>query len=532
MEAKFGVHAQNAKVLFHVACSRCVHFKVSSPMEANSLVRRPNIFARNYVFILAAVAALNNCNLGYDMGIVAGVGPILLKQNQFSVSEVQLELFIGVLDVSSLIGAASSNYLADKFGRKGCMALSELLFIFSVIGMACAQNYATLVAFRCVCGVGVGLGLTIGPLYVGELAPSAVRGKLVSWSELATNIGLLTAFVVGALAASLPEHLSWRLMLGLGAVLPTVLLCSLYCMPESPRWLILHGKVFSQTHLLAITAPASKYDVLPEVAKHVTAVMSLQVEEARGVLQRIHPPGADTDARVQDIQQTLTEESATYAQGGWHAIFCPTHAVYRALLAGVGIAAIQQLSGIEALTSYFVFIFQRAGLKASDAFLFLILFGVSKLVTVYIASRYFDDPNCGRRKLLLTSGIGVFLSMFVFAWVFSFPISPASQAIAVVTMFWYVIAYSVGYGPGAWVVMLEVLPMQIRGDQPQQEELKDAEVDADCAAGGEGAPGGWEDENVDDAVRNPVQLSSHGRMYSSVQPQEAKEETKSDTVAK
>lgn len=203
----------------------------------------PSLVARNYVFILAAVAALNNCNLGYDMGIVASVGPILLEQSEFTVSEVQVQLFIGALDISSLLGATISNSLSDRFGRKSCMAVSEILFIVSVLGMACAQNYGALVLFRCVCGVAVGLGLTIGPLYIGELAPSSVRGKLVSWSEIATNVGLLAAFITGAALAGLSNAVSWRAMLGLGGLLPAVLLLSLCCMPESPRWLIMKGKV-------------------------------------------------------------------------------------------------------------------------------------------------------------------------------------------------------------------------------------------------------------------------------------------------
>ena len=204
---------------------------------------KENVDFKNYVFIIAAVAALNNCNLGYDMGIVSGVGPILQKQTEFEVSDVQLEIFIGALDISALIGAASSNYLADRFGRKGCMALSELLFVISVLGMACAQNYPTLIVFRCVCGVAVGLGLTIGPLYIGELAPNDIRGKLISWSELATNVGLLVAFCIGASFSGLPMDTSWRVMLALGSLLPSLLLACLYFMPESPRWLIVNGRV-------------------------------------------------------------------------------------------------------------------------------------------------------------------------------------------------------------------------------------------------------------------------------------------------
>jgi hypothetical protein len=181
------------------------------------------------------------------------------------------------------------------------------------------------------------------------------------------------------------------------------------------------------------------------------------------VVRKLHPHSAERAAEyVAEIQTAIAAEEAKYVNGGWHAILHPTPALKLALLAALGVAAIQQLSGIEALTSYFVFIFQRAGLQTSGAYVFLILFGVCKLLTVYLASRWFDSPYCGRRPLLLLSGAGVFLCMILFALLFSFPISQVSTVVTVVAMFIYVIAYSVGYGPGAWVVMLEVLPMQIR----------------------------------------------------------------------
>ena len=180
------------------------------------------------------------------------------------------------------------------------------------------------------------------------------------------------------------------------------------------------------------------------------------------MLRKIYHGDVDTVQMVRDIKEQIEAEEALYTQGGWHAIIHPTRPVFFALLAGIGIAAIQQLSGIEAITSYFVFIFERAGLETSDAFVYLILFGVCKLLTVYFASKLFDSPNYGRRPLLLISGLGVTAAMLTFCLIFTFPITEASKGVAVFIMFWYVIFYSIGYGPGTWVVMLEVLPMQIR----------------------------------------------------------------------
>ena len=177
---------------------------------------------------------------------------------------------------------------------------------------------------------------------------------------------------------------------------------------------------------------------------------------------QVYNDNIDTAQMVRDIKLVIEMEADLYTQGGWHAILRPSASVYYALLAALGIAAIQQLSGIEAITSYFLFIFERAGVESSDTYIYLILFGVCKLVTVYIAGLYFDNPQCGRRKLLLVSGVGVAVCMLVFCVIFANPMTESSKSVVVTFMFVYVISYSVGYGPGTWVVMLEVLPMQIR----------------------------------------------------------------------
>mmetsp|Transcript_14462 Transcript_14462/g.21744 ORF Transcript_14462/g.21744 Transcript_14462/m.21744 type:complete len:555 (+) Transcript_14462:74-1738(+) len=383
-----------------------------------------------YIYIITAVAAINSCNLGYDQSIIASVGPLLLDQTQFKVSEVQLEVFIGILDFASLLGAATSNIVADKYGRKGCLRFAAIIFAVSVLGMAISQDYATLLTFRFLTGIGVGIGLSIDPMYIGEVAPSEKRGKLISCAELAINIGILLGFAFGAALHGLAKDLGWRIMLALGALMPVILLILLLYMPETPRWLVLNGRE----------------------------------AEAEQVLKDVYDNGVDTAEMLVGIKESIAREQALNAtHGGWEAIYRPTPSMRRSLVAGCGQGILQQLSGIEVMMNYFVFLFRKADIHV-NAYIYLVVFGFLKLITVGAVAPLFDSPHFGRKKMLVISGIGVSISMFVFAVVYSPTFSDATWRgpILIATMFFYVTIFSVGYGPGTWIVIAEVFPTHLR----------------------------------------------------------------------
>lgn len=277
----------------------------SSTRNRNSTHKIP---AATYRYCLCA--ALNSVNFGYDVGVSTAVAPKV--QAAFDLSEVQLQLFVGFLNFWTIGGCALlAPFLSDRYGRRAAFVVAAVLFIIGVLGQAVASSYAQLMWGRTLVGLGCGVGEAVGPLYISELSPAEHRGELGSWAEIGIDLGVMLGFSSTILLYSVPDALEWRLMLGLGAILPAVMiyLCR-YVLPESPRWLLTRQ----------------------------------QDAAARAVLEDTYPPGTDVDAMVQDMKESIELE-----RHGWSALLRPTPAVRRMLLVGIGVATMQQIVGIDAI---------------------------------------------------------------------------------------------------------------------------------------------------------------------------------------
>ena len=210
----------------------------ASPTDTHQLTRtaEPDEAVPTYVILLAMCAALNSCNLGYDIGVNSGVGfHLQAKGEGMELSDVRLELFFGIFGLAAMVGAAISYTASDGLGRRKAFACTSVAFIIGVLWTATATSYASLLCGRFVTGSGVGLGLAIDPVYIAEVSPPQHRGRLVTWSETATNVGILLGFISGFAFRDSGEG-GWRAMIALGAVIPCVLLVLIKTfMPESPR---------------------------------------------------------------------------------------------------------------------------------------------------------------------------------------------------------------------------------------------------------------------------------------------------------
>ena len=173
--------------------------------------------------------------LGYDIGIISGA--IIFIRDDLGLSTRQAEVVVGSLNLVSALGALVVGSLADRLGRKGAIALAQLLFVAGTLTMVLSSAFAGLLVGRILMGLGVGCGFVVGPLYAAELSPPALRGMFTALFEVAIGLGILLGYAVAYVCRDMPLDTGWRVMVGCGGVPPLVSLLLLALLPESPRFL-------------------------------------------------------------------------------------------------------------------------------------------------------------------------------------------------------------------------------------------------------------------------------------------------------
>jgi len=372
---------------------------------------------RGYVLLVASVAALGGLLFGYDTGVISGA--ILFITKDFALSTNLQALTISVVLVGCMAGAATAGALADRFGRRWTLLWAGVIFLFGALISALTPNEAVLLAGRFVVGVGIGFSSVVAPLYISEVAPSNVRGALVSLYQFAITIGILAAYLIDYVLAASGQ---WRLMLGLAVVPSFVLIAGMVVLPESPRYLfkILRG------------------------------------DTARAELKRIYDDAAAAQQEADSILDSLRAKSA-----GFEAFAQPAFRL--ALFIGVSLAVLQQVTGINAVIYYGPQIFQMAGVGSAKASIFAqtLVGGVNSLLTL-VAIFYVD--RIGRKPLLYAGLAGMFAALSALAYAFARPhLSGSLGTIALSSMMVYVGCFAFSLGPIVWLLISEIFPLPVRG---------------------------------------------------------------------
>lgn len=376
--------------------------------------------------LYAFCASLNSCNLGYDIGVNTGAGPLL--QSSLSLSNFQLEIFFGSLNLFAMIGALSSHYINDKFGRCKSFIVAAIIFIVGSVIQSTAINYEMLMVGRAFVGLGVGFGLAVDPIYISEISQASHRGYLVTWSEFAINLGIVFGFVSGLLFATVDENVAWRYMFALGVILPCVVIyLASFVMPESPRWLVTNNRE----------------------------------EEARTVLQSVYPEGYNVNMIVYEIKDDIKKEEIAEHRHGWGVILHPSPAYKRMLLVGVGTAIAQQAVGIDAILYFMVFILDQSGITSRVTQMWILVgLGLVKLCVIFVAGLLLDKT--GRRPLMIISLLGMSVSFIIVSLSFIGGTTAASETAVIVGLALYLAFFSIGMGPATWTIASEVFPTTIR----------------------------------------------------------------------
>ncbi|VAH72686.1 unnamed protein product [Triticum turgidum subsp. durum] len=205
-----------------------------------------------YAFTSAVCASMATIVLGYDIGVMSGASLYIKKDLQ--ISDVQVEIMMGILSVYALLGSFLGARTSDWVGRRLTVVFAAAIFFTGSLLMGFAVNYAMLMVGRFVTGVGVGYAIMVAPVYTAEVSPASARGFLTSFTEVFINVGILLGYVSNYAFARLPLRLGWRVMLGIGAVPSALLALMVFGMPESPRWLVMQGRLADARAVLAKTS--------------------------------------------------------------------------------------------------------------------------------------------------------------------------------------------------------------------------------------------------------------------------------------
>jgi MFS transporter, SP family, arabinose:H+ symporter len=334
------------------------------------------------------IVALGGFLMGFDASVISGV--VRFIEPEFNLSKLELGWAVSSLTLTATLGMMIAGPLSNTYGRRYILRWAAVFYAVSALASALSPNFTTLVIARMIGGFGVGASLIIAPMYIAEIAPPALRGRLVSINQLNIVLGISVAFFTNYLILrfSQSDHAwvatlgidlyQWRWMLGL-ETLPAVLYFGfLFLVPRSPRWLLMKGR--DEEAML----------VLKKVSSEEQAKKDLKAVKASFV----------TAAHKQKVP--LAE------------LFKP--ALRIVLLIGVVVAVLQQITGINSVFFYAPMIFEQSGIGADASFSQAILVGLTNLVFTILAIMFID--RFGRRVLLLVGLSGIAISMFVLAWGF------------------------------------------------------------------------------------------------------------------
>lgn len=372
------------------------------------------------IYFIAAVAATGGLLFGFDTGVINVALPSLREQLQLTPS--QESMVVGAVLFGAMFGPFISGFLTDKLGRKKINIIASLIFVVGSILAAIAPDTNSLIAGRLLLGLAIGIVAATIPLYLAELSPKDKRGRMVTFFQLAITLGILLSYVVGYIFGDAEN--AWRLMFWAGFVPAIILFVGMLLVPESPRWLLTKGRN----------------------------------EEALKVLNQLRTP-EDAVAEYNETLKLLKEEKLN--KSNWMELFMPKLRI--PLFIGIGIFAIQQFSGINAIIYYSTDIFKSL-FTDSQATLATVGVGIVNSLATILGMQFLD--KWGRKPLLYTGLIGTAVCLCTVGLAFLFESSlPASlrQMMLVGGIYTYIIFFAISLGPLGWLLISEVYPLKIRG---------------------------------------------------------------------
>jgi len=369
-------------------------------------------YNNKYILGISFISALGGYLFGFDFAVISGALPFL--QKQFVLDAYWEGFATGVLALGAIIGCLVAGKVSDKFGRRPGLMLSAVLFALSSLAMAFSPDRDFFITARFVAGIGVGMASMLSPMYIAEISPAHLRGRMVAVNQLTVVLGIVITNLVNYTLRDNGDD-AWRWMFGLGVIPSSLFLIGAYLLPESPRWLIKAG----------------------------------QNVKANAVLQKIGD-GAYAQTSLINIQESLVGiTKANYA-----AVF--KKATLPAVMVGIGLAVFQQFCGINTVFNYAPKIFASVGASQDDQLLQTVFIGGVNVLFTILAMLLVD--KIGRKPLMLFGAGGLAILYIIVVQL----LSSGSASVS-----WFLLTaigtYAMSLAPVTWVLISEIFPTKVRG---------------------------------------------------------------------
>ena len=393
----------------------------------------------SYVIFMAVVAAIGGILFGYDTAVISGTTELV--RNQFGLTDMTEGWYVGCALIGSIAGVLVAGTLSDYLGRKLTMLISAALFSISAIGCAVCGSFDGLVAYRIIGGIGIGIVSIVSPIYISEVSPARIRGTLVSLYQLAVTIGFLLAYLAnwvidanidpsltlrmtdGATDITLWQKImhteAWRGMLGSETLPALLFFLIIFFIPESPKWLIVKGRL----------------------------------QKASDVLAKIYSTSAEINAEITATRDALGED-----KGRWSDLLKP--GIITAVIAGSAIAILGQFMGVNAVLYYGPKIFSEAGFD--NPMFSTVLVGVVNCLTTVLAVFIID--RVGRKQLIYWGVSGMIICLLAIGVYFNWGNSLGLGNGFMLTFFLaYVFCTAISICAVVFVLLSEMYPNSVRG---------------------------------------------------------------------
>ena len=378
-------------------------------------------YNQKFIYFICIVSALGGLLFGYDWVVIGGA-KIFYEQFFFITDDPNMQgLAMSIALAGCLLGALTTGTLADGYGRKPLLIIAAFIFLISAYGTGAYDDFIVFLIARFIGGIAIGIASGLSPMYIAEISPAEIRGKLVSLNQLAIVVGILAAQIVNwALAGDNQQwniEMGWRWMFWAEAFPALIFLVLAIIIPESPRWLAMNGKV----------------------------------EKARGIFNRI-----GGEAYAEQELKSIADMPVQKEEGGLSVLFSKPYRLV--LMIGIIVAVFQQWCGTNVIFNYAQEIFQGAGYDVDNTFINIVVTGIANLIFTFVAIYTVD--RLGRRALMLIGAGGLAAIYLMLGACYYFQVSGIFMVALVVLA---IACYAMSLGPVTWVLLSEIFPGKVRG---------------------------------------------------------------------